>query len=411
MQVDRTQQSIARPQFLLAGLLLCLIAASALAENDNHVFTLGIDGGYVTTDTPLASWTEGGLGKLRYDEDSDGVKLSHVFLDYRGRLTQTLNLKATLMYNPELSNKLDFTEAYFELRPIPQSRWRTRFRLGAFYPHLSMENVDNAWTSPYTLSSSTINTWLAEELRIIGAEGKVLRDFGKTSQHRVSFEGGVFWVNDPTGALLAAKGWSVHNRQSGIRAELPLHFGTTFEPFQELDDQAGFYAGTQYQYGRRIKLKYHHYNNHGNPKQGPEWGDTWLTYFDSAGLQLALPAKVGLIGQWLDGRTVWQDLDIGFDAWTVLLTRTFNKHRVSVRYEEFFMDKQASNWGPQQVLDDGQALTVAWLFSYSRSVRFGVEWINIESTRPQFVDAGFEPTIDENQLMLSIRYLLSNKAK
>ena len=106
MQTCQTNRSL-RTHPCLAGLLLCLWALSAPAENDAHVLTAGIEGSFVQTSTPLTSWLEGGLGKLRNDENTDGLSLYHSFLNYSGRLTPTLNVKATLIYDPELSNGLD----------------------------------------------------------------------------------------------------------------------------------------------------------------------------------------------------------------------------------------------------------------------------------------------------------------
>jgi len=398
----------------LAGLLLCLWSFSALAENDAHVLIAGIEGSLVNTSTPLTSWLEGGLGKLRDDENTDDLSpytsltRYNSFLSYSGRLTPTLNVKATLFYNAELSNGLDLSEAFLEFRPVPRTAWRARFRLGAFYPHISMENIDVAWTSPYTLSSSTINTWFAEEVRTIGLESRFGRNFGTSGQHGFNFEGAIFWLNDPAGALLAAKGWSVHDRQTGITSELPLRFGTTFEPFEELDGNAGFYVGGEYRYGKRLMLRYHHYNNHGDPIQDATWGDTWHTFFDAAGLQFALPWDIGFIGQWIHGRTRLQDVDAGFDTWSGLLTRPFGKHRVSVRYDDFYLDQALASGGVRH-LDTGSSWTVAWLFHPSENVRFAVEWLEIESTRPQFVSAGFPATVAETQIIVSIRFLLSNQ--
>jgi len=378
------------------------------ADSDKHQFTVGFEGGYVHVDTPLVSWLDGGLGKLRYDESTDGLYLYPAFMEYKGRVTHTLSFKGVLNYQPELSNKLDVTEAYFEFRPVPRSRWRTRWRLGAFYPHLTMENVDVAWTTPYTLSSSAINTWLAEEVRIIGLEGKLSRDFGELSNHRVSVEGGIFVMNDPAGGLLSSKGWSVHNRQTGIRGEVPFVFGDSYKPFKELDHNAGFYGGLQYQYARTLKVKVHHYDNHGDPYQGFSWSSTWSTQFDSVGLQLAMPADVGLIGQWMDGKTLWQGGDWAFDAWSLMLTRAFKRHRLSVRYDDFFLDIDMPGQ-PVADSDVGSAWTAAWLFNYSKEWRFGLEWVEIESTRPYFAFSGLPNTITESQVMASIRYLFTNK--
>jgi len=59
---------------------------------------------------------------------------------------------------------------FTEWRPVPKSATRYRLKLGAFYPNISLEKVDPAWSSPYTQNFSAINTWIAEEIRTFGAE-------------------------------------------------------------------------------------------------------------------------------------------------------------------------------------------------------------------------------------------------
>ena len=79
------------------------------------------------------------------------------------------------MYNDDIDDGIDLTQAYLEWRPLTLSPNRYRVKIGGFYPRLSMENRGAAWTSPYTISSSAINTWIGEEIRIFGAELSVSR--------------------------------------------------------------------------------------------------------------------------------------------------------------------------------------------------------------------------------------------
>ena len=99
------------------------------------------------------------------------MSIGRIFLDYRGRLTDTLTAHATLnTYGDHDNNPVDVTETYLDWRPFPAHGWRWRTKLGAFYPPISLENRAAGWSSPYSLTSSAINTWLGEEFRTIGAE-------------------------------------------------------------------------------------------------------------------------------------------------------------------------------------------------------------------------------------------------
>ncbi|MFP6815353.1 MAG: hypothetical protein VB949_06760, partial [Pseudomonadales bacterium] len=185
---------------------------AAISETpDRHDLRVAIDISYVDT-KGLPSWTEGSVGKLRYDDGSDGLILSRAFVDYSLKLADTISASfAVEFYDDDLGGIADFTEAYVEWRPLPSSANRYRFKLGAFYPNISLENTGASWSSPYTMNLSAINTWVAEELRTVGAEASVSRRpdmFG--GLHTFSLHGAVFWSNDPAGSLLAWKGWSLH---------------------------------------------------------------------------------------------------------------------------------------------------------------------------------------------------------
>ena len=113
--------------------------------------TAGIDLALVKT-SGLESWTEGSVGKLRYDED--GLILSRAFLDYRAGLADTVDVSVAVeIYDDELGSPLDVTEAYLEWRPVPRSANRYRIKAGAFYPRISFENTEPGWGSPYVLNS------------------------------------------------------------------------------------------------------------------------------------------------------------------------------------------------------------------------------------------------------------------
>ena len=60
---------------------------------------------------------------------------------------------------------LGITEAYLQFRPYPHAGYRLRVKAGAFYAPVSLENRASGWESPYTLSYSAINSWLATEVR------------------------------------------------------------------------------------------------------------------------------------------------------------------------------------------------------------------------------------------------------
>jgi hypothetical protein len=82
---------VARLLIVATGLCLVAVCNQANAETDDrHEFTVAANLDYVST-SGYVSWTNGSVGKLRYDESSDGLVLGRAYLDYRGRITDTLN--------------------------------------------------------------------------------------------------------------------------------------------------------------------------------------------------------------------------------------------------------------------------------------------------------------------------------
>ena len=421
----------------LIGLLVLLLplatppasAADGDPEDDRHVFSGALDLSVISVSSPFTTWLDHGEGKLRYDEDDNSLQFTRAFLEYRGRLTSTLVAHSVLNIEDTKEKTVDLTEAFLEWRPVPSTPWRMRTRLGAFYPKLSLENVDAGWSSPYALSASAINTWIGEELRTFGAEVRLSRVF--TSLPRapeLAFEGAIFYGNDPTGALLTQRGWAIHDRQTGITSALPLPdvsaiepwipmAGTSreFKPFDEIDHRPGYYGAIEWRMGDSFRLKYFRYDNHANPEA--EEGSTyaWRTYFNHVGLQFALPGDIGVIGQWMQGVTrmgpdlgPWHVWDSNFDARFLLLTRAFGRHRLTARYDDF--EVQPHN-DPDMYTnrDNGHAWTAGYLYDWSEHIRLGAEYLTIDTEHCDtqqcaWVFNGLPRTSHQDQLQLSLRW-------
>ena len=418
-------------RFLLAVLVLAGLPAIAEVD-DRHVFEGALDVSAIDVSSPFTTWLDHGEGKLRFDESDTTLQFSRAFLEYRGRLTSTVVAHGVLNIEDTKDKVLDLTEAYLEWRPVPRTPWRVRSRLGAFYPRLSLENVDAGWSSPYALSSSAINTWIGEELRTFGAEMRFSRSLPQLPlTPELAFEGAMFYFNDPTGELLHRRGWAIHDRQSGITSELPLpqvaaiapwdtvaDYSAGFEPFKEIDHRPGYYTGAEVRLADSFRMKYFHYDNHGNPDAESGGDYAWHTRFNHVGMQFTLPGDVGVIGQWMDGITrmgpdlgPWRVWDSHFDARYLLLTRAFGRHRLSARYDNFDVQPNAD---PEQYTnrDHGYAWTAGYLFDWSKHLRLGVEYLTIatdhcENGQCEWVaEYGLPRTSRQNQLQLSLRWQL-----
>src|SRR5262245_40172977 len=115
------------------------------------------------------TFLDGSLGKLRYDDQDDGLQLGRARLAWRGSLGGNWHANVDVSaWSLDDHNALDLTEAWLEWRPVPTSPWRSNVKIGAFYAPVSLEHRAPGWSNPYTISSSALNTWVGEELRTIG---------------------------------------------------------------------------------------------------------------------------------------------------------------------------------------------------------------------------------------------------
>jgi hypothetical protein len=178
------------------------------------------------------SFLDGGLGKLRYDSQDDGVQLGRARFAYRGSPGGDWHANIDISaWSLDDHNAVDLTEAWLEWRPVPTSAWRSNVKIGAFYPPISLEHRAPGWTNPYTISSSALNTWVGEELRTIGvayeldhlgiAEGGHF-DFGASAA--------IYGWNDPAGVVLGFRGFSLNDRQTPLFGRIGTYAYGNREP-------------------------------------------------------------------------------------------------------------------------------------------------------------------------------------
>ena len=314
--------------------------------------------------------------------------------------------RVTLAGYDETGRTVDFTEAFLEYNPVPRSAWRFRAKGGIFYPPVSLENTAVGWTSPYTVSFSAIDTWIGEEVRIAGVEAAATHMGRFTgSAHDWTLLAAAVRGNDPLGALVAWRGFAVHDRQSRWHEHFPFadlpnfgdddgYFspqGAFEEPFKELDGRTGYYAGVNWNAFDRSRLRYLHYDNLADPLvvEGGQW--VWRTRFDHLGWQIVLPDGADLLVQGLygdtrmdggDGPLVYSDFAAAYALWS----RAWGRHRWSGRADLWSVsDEDTSPNDPNQ--EHGHAFTAAYFYTPPPISRFGgwragLELRSLESDRP-----------------------------
>ncbi|MEP7242631.1 MAG: hypothetical protein ABI885_02990 [Gammaproteobacteria bacterium] len=364
------------------------------------------------------SFLDNGQGKLRFDDEHDGLRLGRLRAAWTQPLGEVFSAHAEASsWGDRDKNPIDLTEAFVEYRPYPRAGFRSRVRLGAFYPPLSLENRATGWETPYTITPSAIGSWIGEELRTIGLEGQV--DWlGTRTGHAFDLQltAALFGWNDPAGTRLAAHGFGFSDRQTTLFGRVGAPAASDAgkkELFHEIDGRPGYYVGGQLRYLDRAVLDVLHYDNRADPEAfAPSIRDfAWETKFDAAALRVETASGWTVILQWLGGDTYIAPggflLEWAFDSESALLAKRVGAHMLAVRYDEFAVQFAPANGASDE---SGHAWSLAYSFDRGKSWRFMLEWLRVSSdveARPLTVA---EPALaTETKVELSARYFLSGR--
>ena len=404
-----------RARYWLAGLVLALVAAAGILPARAVDFTVNAYADFRAVAAPTETdWLKGGLSKFRYDGThfrfAEAVAQGDLSLD------NTLDVIAVVRAEPDQRSGLDALEAYaYWHTPADERGVSWSVKAGAFFPTISLENDDLGWASPYTLTPSAINSWIGEELRTIGSEGimKVHTDDAGT----ISLTGAVFCCNDPTGILLADRGWAMDDRPTGLfeRVRKPdsslkiFHQpfpGRTGE-FEEIDGRWGWYGGLTWQMDGIGKITALRYNNQADPAAFTSRDTGWETAFWAIGARTQIKDLL-LIAQQLTGYTAISFRGIEsitkFQSAYLLASYDIDSvWRVSLR-GDVFQTRHPTSAQPSVMSEDGRALTAAVSWSGYDWLRLTGEVVAMDSRKLQYPLAGFSGTdVGQSQFQLSAR--------
>jgi hypothetical protein len=276
-------------------------------------------------------------------------------------------------------------------------------KLGQFFLPASRENVEELWTSPYTLTLSALNSWVAEEIRPIGLDLAWSRSDRR--DQRWSVGASLFGGNDTSGTLLAWRGFALHDRPTPTAEFVPLPplaaLGSTFEaqdprgsrPFSgDLDHRLGYAGRARWDApGRRAVVQATAFLNNGD--RALHAGQyAWQTDFRWLSTEVELPGGLLFLGEWgtgtsemgfaPPGRRSRSQVDIGFDVLYGMLSWRRGPVRTSLRYDDFAIDDRDSTPGDDN-REDGSAWTLAVLGTFGERWRIGLEMLYLEADRPQ----------------------------
>jgi hypothetical protein len=366
-------------------------------------FTILLDARLVLADGHN-SWVDGGFGKTRFD----GTSAGDFELDFHP-------VEASLIWQPRFSSSVvgnvsaawqqghddedfDVMEGYLTFIPERRGNTNFAFKAGLYWPEISLEHATGgAWSTVYTLTPSAINSWVGEEVKVIGAEATLHQAIGAMD---FSATAGVFGFNDTSGTLLSFRGWALHDVKSTLFGQFPLPTQSPFmaivqEPVTrsiiEIDDRPGFYGRVQWRPTSSVVLNAFYYDNRGDPEaftQSLQWG--WRTRFWNVGAVVDLGPTTRLIAQGMTGTTlmgfippnatnVW--VDTRYRSAFALLTQDVGSGAVSGRVELFDTTERGSRMVPADENESGWAATAAGRFPVMNHVTLFVEALHVESKR------------------------------
>jgi hypothetical protein len=259
-------------------------------------------------------------------------------------------------------------EAYLE-QAFERGEHRLRFMEGAFFLPGSRENVDALWESPYSMSSSALNSWLGEELRPIGV------DASYTLRRRWSGGVTLFRGNDTFGALPVDRGWKLHDHWTLLGEHVRVDDEYYTSVSAETDGNIGFAARARWN-SDRAAVQLTHIDNRSDALQHGELLN-WDTRFDIAAADFNAGDWTFVAEYGWGETTVIHDgtFTDSISAGYVLVSRRLGRGRASLRAEQYETDGV-----------EGHAVTGAFFWSPWPKVRAGLEGIVADDDRRAAVE-------------------------
>jgi hypothetical protein len=411
-----------------AALALCA-CSPALAEPDlfgRDAFS-GLIDLRAAADNGPQSFLYGGVGKTRFGSTRSGDFQGHLVLAdaalvWQPQLTWALGATIDAEHQQGQQTAVDLVQGYLTYRPRPIGGLRISARAGLFYPPISQEHEGPTWSVVHTITPSAINTWVGEEVKVVGGEARIT---GKLGEHELTATGGLFGFNDTSGALLAFRGWGLHDVKAGAFSDFRLppldaYMAQRQPPFTsstiELAGNVGYYARLDWRPPGRFTVNAFYYDNNGDKvslNNQLQW--SWATQFWNFGAAWDLDDDTRLMSQVMtgqslmgypNGRSVW--INIGYTSAYLLASRNIGgKSAVAGRVEYF----ETSDRNFRPAIDDpsdnrgesGWAFTGSYRYQISAHARLMIEAMQGDWQRPSLSEAGLPPKERQTMVQSSIR--------
>ncbi len=373
----------------------------ATSEKIKFIFSGSLDARFISTQRQ-ENWANGGRGITRYGDLLGKSNTEQFKFPQATLIIDTVPIKGISSHiQLNLSDHQDFSTSRrydFGLvkAHLKYENWSKSFnaKMGVLIPSISLENFETGWNNAYTISNSAINSWVGEEVRVLGAEFTY-----KVKQWFVT--GTAFGGNDVSGAILSWRGWALHDYQAVYGSALkiqsvpePLSPTSWTFPFEEIDGNLGYYISTGY-HSPFFSLIAFYYDNKGDPEGNINGVYSWKTEFKNISIRWNYQDKFELLAQFLNGTTGMgknkEAVDNKFNAFYVMPTFKWkNKHRVIFRYDHFTVE-DVDSWKTDSNASNGTAYTIGYSYQWRHFAKVFVEFIQVDSKR-----IGNEPNLDND---------------
>lgn len=393
----------------LIGALTCATPAAAQfalsRDQVSGVATLGVSVG-----DNERSWVDRGLAKAGV---GDRVTAGAIFA-WRPSLNPRIGGLVTASYQSALSS-VALDEAYLTLRPSPGDALRLSGRAGLFYPPISLEHDSSEWSLARSITPSAINSWVAEEVKAAGLEltlrtGLAGRPAGLTV---AGFQG-----NDTSGALLAFRGWALHDLRATLGGELPLppvpamfvgKQAPWTRPIDEVDGRWGAYARLDFSPVDALSLSVFAYDNNGDRTTVVNGQYAWRTRFVQVAARWAPDTRTEVLLQGMQGETSMgrvsegeNPADVGFQSAFVLVSRDLGGSAITTRLEQFSIDDRTFK-AIDNNAEQGWSATLAWTRPVRNRLELVIESVFVSSDRPDRARLGEDRRQDNLRLTTALR--------
>ncbi|MGN6320382.1 MAG: hypothetical protein ACTHNE_01530 [Dyella sp.] len=365
------------------------------------------------------SWTRGGFGKARYGDGRTRLHFGGAAIYGSVQITPELLALGQLQYQTSGHSGFSLLEAWLRYRPVSTTPWRWSLRAGVFFPPVSLENEGVGWTSPWTISSSAINTWVGEELRAMGGEFQLER---RSEANSWELRASLFRRDDAAGGVLASRGWSIGDLVSGIGSRLrEANAGVSeeggtlpryYDPFRNIGrSHWGDYAAITWHAPGETRVSLMHLDNRADPAASAFYADgdrqfAWRTRLWSVAGRTDT-GSLTWIAQWMDGNTrseqsADQPLSTHFRAAFVLLGWNRGAWRPALRIEHFSARTPSANADWRQS-EHGNAITAALNWRPRDWLRLTAEVLRIDSMATVRAEYGLPARVMDTQVQWSMR--------